>query len=76
MMCCHYLQGMTVQWQLGNGQTKELVSASIVCQYLKIHRRLIQNLVKQERLSMYRGLLDLDEVLQLFPNLERLRVLN
>jgi len=52
-----------------NGAQRQLISAYFICDYMNIHRRLIQNLVQKNQIKMYNGLLDFIDVLKFFPNL-------
>lgn len=57
-----------------DGASRELISACFICDYMNIHRRLIQNLVRANKLKMYNGLLDYQELLQLFPNFKNINI--
>lgn len=56
------------------GIQRQLISARFICELINIHRRLIQNLVRNNNIKMYNGLLDLSDVLRLFPDFRRIRI--
>ncbi len=59
-----------------DGVSRELVSACFLCDFINVHRRLIQKLVRDNKIKMYNGLLDLNEVLRIFPTLQNIRVVS
>lgn len=58
-----------------DGVHRPLISACFVCDFMRVHRRLIQTLVRQNRLKMYNGLLDFKQVLLKFPNFKKLSLM-
>ncbi|SMM98702.1 hypothetical protein SPONN_2713 [uncultured Candidatus Thioglobus sp.] len=59
-----------------NIKSEYLVSCCFMCQVLGVKRRLMQKLVLQKQLNMHNGLLDLAEVLRLFPNLSKFNLMD
>ncbi|CAC9536527.1 hypothetical protein BHECKSOX_1524 [Bathymodiolus heckerae thiotrophic gill symbiont] len=57
------------------GVQRKLISSCFICEFMNIHRRLIQNLVRHNKIKMYNGLLDYHELLRLFPNFQKINLI-
>ncbi len=57
-----------------DGCNKRFMSSCLLCEILKVRRVIIQELVKRREITMYNGLISVDDVLRLFPRMVRASV--